>query len=161
MARYEVTYARDEGGWWIARVRGVSGVHSNGRTIAEARRRVREALALAVGDTAAERADLVDNVQLPASLRSRITGYRRVRAAEQKARNEALDVARILAPALVRNQRAGRRGAPRAVAPARPSARAAKEVGRSIRAGDLPRPGAVAHRRRACWEAVTQMSRFT
>jgi len=103
MARYEVTYARDEGGWWIARVRGVSGVHSNGRTIAEARRRVREALALAVGDTAAEKADLVDNVQLPASLRSRIKGYRRVRAAEQKARNEALDVARILAPALVRN----------------------------------------------------------
>ena len=103
MARCEVTYARDEGGWWIARVRGVSGVHSNGRTIAEARRRVREALALAVGDTAAEKADLVDNVQLPASLRSRIKGYRRVRAAEQKARNEALDVARILAPALVRN----------------------------------------------------------
>ena len=103
MARCEVTYARDEGGWWIARVRGVPGVHSNGRTIAEARRRVREALALAVGDTAAEKADLVDNVQLPASLRSRITGYRRVRAAEQKTRNEALDVARILAPALVRN----------------------------------------------------------
>ena len=93
MARCEVTYARDEGGWWIARVRGVPGVHSNGRTIAEARRRVREALALAVGDTAAEKADLVDNVQLPASLRSRITGYRRVRAAEQKTRNEALDVA--------------------------------------------------------------------
>jgi predicted RNase H-like HicB family nuclease len=103
MARYEVIYARDEGGWWIARVRGVSGVHSNGRTIAEARRRVREALALAVGDTAAEKADLVDDVQIPASLRSRITSYRRVRAAEQKARNEALDVARILAPALVRN----------------------------------------------------------
>ena len=103
MARYEVSYARDEGGWWIARVRGVSGVHSNGRTIAEARRRVREALALAVGDTAAEKADLVDDVQIPASLRSRITSYRRVRAAEQKARNEALDVARILAPALVRN----------------------------------------------------------
>jgi predicted RNase H-like HicB family nuclease len=103
MARYEVIYARDEGGWWIARVRGVAGVHSNGRTIAEARRRVREALALAVGDTAAEKADLVDDVQIPASLRSRITSYRRVRAAEQKARNEALDVARILAPALVRN----------------------------------------------------------
>jgi predicted RNase H-like HicB family nuclease len=102
MARYDVTYARDEGGWWIARVRGVRGVHSNGRTIAEARRRVREALALAVGDDLAGRARLVDDVRLPRSLRSRIDGYRRVRAAERKARDEAHEAARILAPALVR-----------------------------------------------------------
>jgi predicted RNase H-like HicB family nuclease len=102
MARYNVTYDRDEGGWWIARIRGVRGVHSNGRTIAEARRRVREALALAVGDGVAEHADLIDDVRLPGSLRSRIAGYRRVREAELKARDEALEVARVLAPALVR-----------------------------------------------------------
>lgn len=61
--KYKVRYQRDEDGWWIARVLGVAGVHSNGRTIEEARRRVREALSLAVDD--AETAELVDDVRLP------------------------------------------------------------------------------------------------
>jgi predicted RNase H-like HicB family nuclease len=42
MNSYAVVYERDEEGWWIARVVGVRGVHSNGRTIEEARRRVRD-----------------------------------------------------------------------------------------------------------------------
>ena len=69
MARYVVTYERDEAGWWIAEVRGVAGVNSDGRTVADARRRVREALALAVGDAAAEAAELADEVKLPAAAR--------------------------------------------------------------------------------------------
>ncbi|HET8733818.1 MAG TPA: type II toxin-antitoxin system HicB family antitoxin [Anaeromyxobacteraceae bacterium] len=102
MRTYAVTYTRDEGGWWIARVGGVKGVHSNGRTIAEARRRVREALALAIGEAPAEAARLVDDVRLPAPIRSRIEGYRKVQAAERKARDEAQAAARALAPTLVR-----------------------------------------------------------
>jgi len=100
--RFKVSYERDGGGWWIARIGSVRGVHSNGRTIAEARRRVREALSLAVGEAVAERAELVDDVHLPAALRSRIEGYRRVRATERLAREEAHEAARLLAPALVR-----------------------------------------------------------
>jgi predicted RNase H-like HicB family nuclease len=69
MAKYTVTYARDEAGWWIAEVQGVAGVNSDGRTVADARRRVREALALAVGDAAAEAAELVDQVRLPGETR--------------------------------------------------------------------------------------------
>jgi predicted RNase H-like HicB family nuclease len=65
MRKYVVTYERDEAGWWIAEVQGVAGVNSDGRTVSDARRRVREALALAVGDAAAEAADLVDRVKLP------------------------------------------------------------------------------------------------
>jgi len=67
--RYVVTYQRDEGGWWIAELHGVPGVNSDGRTLADARRRVREALSLAVGDQEAERADLVDDVKLPAAVK--------------------------------------------------------------------------------------------
>jgi predicted RNase H-like HicB family nuclease len=69
MAKYVVTYERDEAGWWISHVQGVAGVNSDGRTVADARRRVREALALAIGDDAAEAAELVDDVKLPADLR--------------------------------------------------------------------------------------------
>jgi len=69
MAKYTVTYERDEAGWWIAEVQGVAGVNSDGRTVADARRRVREALALAVGDAAAEAAEFVDDVKLPGDAR--------------------------------------------------------------------------------------------
>jgi len=69
MVKYTVTYERDEAGWWIAEVQGVAGVNSDGRTVADARRRVREALALAVGDQAAEAAEFIDDVKLPSKAR--------------------------------------------------------------------------------------------
>jgi predicted RNase H-like HicB family nuclease len=72
MAKYAVTYERDEAGWWIAEVHGVAGVNSDGRTVADARRRVREALALAVGDLAAEAAEFVDDVKLPGEARKAV-----------------------------------------------------------------------------------------
>ena len=69
MVKYTVIYERDEAGWWIAEVQGVAGVNSDGRTVADARRRVREALALAVGDQAAEAAEFIDDVKLPSEAR--------------------------------------------------------------------------------------------
>lgn len=102
MTRYRVSYERDEAGWWIARVHGVQGVHSNGRTIAEARRRVREALSLAIGDESAEKAEFHDDVMLPAAIKARVASYRKVRAAEQKAQEQAQNMARGLAGSLVR-----------------------------------------------------------
>jgi predicted RNase H-like HicB family nuclease len=47
---YRVAYERDESGWWVATVRGVRGCHTQGRTVDEARRRIREALGLFVDD---------------------------------------------------------------------------------------------------------------
>ena len=47
---YRVSYERDELGWWVASVRGVRGCHTQGRTVDEARRRIREALELFVDD---------------------------------------------------------------------------------------------------------------
>ncbi len=81
---YTVTFERDEEGWWVASVREVAGCHTQGRTIEQARRRVREALALFVDD--ADDADLVDDVKLPA-------GARRALAQCEKARRQAKDVA--------------------------------------------------------------------
>jgi predicted RNase H-like HicB family nuclease len=56
---YHVTYDRDESGWWVASVRGIRGCHTQGRTVDEARRRIRKALDLFVDD--AQSANLVDN----------------------------------------------------------------------------------------------------
>ena len=70
---YQVDYERDESGWWIASVAGVKGCHTQGRTVDEARRRIREALGLFVGD--ADSATLVDHVKLPAGARRAIETY--------------------------------------------------------------------------------------
>jgi predicted RNase H-like HicB family nuclease len=58
--QYEVVYQRDETGWWQARVPQIPGCHTQGRTVEEARRRIREALSLFVDDTdTAEFSDVV------------------------------------------------------------------------------------------------------
>ena len=47
---YHVAYERDESGRWVASVRGVRGCHTQGRTVDEARRRIREAMELFIDD---------------------------------------------------------------------------------------------------------------
>ena len=100
MAAYDVTYERDDGGWWIVRVHGVEGVHSDGRTIADARRRAREALALAIGDGAAEAADFKEKVELPAEIDARLREYRKVGSQAEAAQTKALEQSRELAQRL-------------------------------------------------------------
>ena len=67
MNKYVVRYGRDPTGVWIASVSKVRGCHTHGRTLDQARERIREALGLFVDD--ADRAKLVDQVQLPPSAR--------------------------------------------------------------------------------------------
>ncbi len=62
MSRYRVVLERDESGAWIATVPAVGGCHSYGRSLVEAKRRVREALALWVDD--ADTAELTDDVRI-------------------------------------------------------------------------------------------------
>jgi predicted RNase H-like HicB family nuclease len=102
MARYVVSYERDEGGWWTAELRGVPGVNSDGRTIADARRRVREALSLAIGDEPAENAELVDDVKLPADVRRAVRRAVATRARADKLQAAALAATRTLVKELTR-----------------------------------------------------------
>ena len=83
MSTYKVVYDRDESGSWIAKVPSVPGCHSYGRTIEQARERVREALDLWVRD--ASSAYLVDDVRLPSRLRATV---KRARVARKKAEQE-------------------------------------------------------------------------
>jgi len=41
---YKATVERDEAGWWVATVRGVPGLHTQGRTLKQVRERAQEAL---------------------------------------------------------------------------------------------------------------------
>jgi len=102
MARYVVTYERDEGGWWIAELHGVPGVNSDGRTVSDARRRVREALSLAIGDEAAERADLVDDVKLPAEVKRAVRRAVATRTRAERLQAAAQDATRTLVKELTR-----------------------------------------------------------
>jgi predicted RNase H-like HicB family nuclease len=74
---YRVLYERDESGWWVASVSGVRGCQTQGRTVDEARRRIREALGLFVDD--ARKAILVDVVKLPSAATKAIRAYASLR----------------------------------------------------------------------------------
>lgn len=65
--KYKVIYERDEDGWWVACVEGVPGCHTQGKTIAQARNRIKEALELFVEDL--DDAEIIDQVKLPSGIR--------------------------------------------------------------------------------------------
>jgi predicted RNase H-like HicB family nuclease len=90
-----VAYERDESGRWVASVRGVRGCHTQGRTVNEARRRIRQALELFVDD--ARKALIVDDVKLPSDATRAIRAYAALRKkAEQEDRRAALAARRAV-----------------------------------------------------------------
>ena len=95
MSTYHVAYERDESGWWVASVRGVRGCHTQGRTVDEARRRIREAMELFVSN--ARSAKLVDDVKLPPTAAKAIRAYVSLRKrADQEDRRAALAARRAV-----------------------------------------------------------------
>lgn len=111
MKIYKVRLERDETGHWIATVPSVPGCHSYGRSLDEARRRIRQALALFVRD--ASRATLEDDIRLTpqvARLRRDALAARH-RAERQSARAAA--ATREAARVLTRDLRVGVRDAGR------------------------------------------------
>jgi predicted RNase H-like HicB family nuclease len=74
---YHVAYERDESGWWVASVREIRGCHTQGRTVDEARRRIREAMGLFVDN--ARGAKIVDDIKLPAGAKKAISTYAKLR----------------------------------------------------------------------------------
>lgn len=77
---FRVVYTRN-GRWWVAQVRDAPAAITQGRTIAEARRRVREVLGLAIGSNArAHRAALLDDVRLPHQVRQALNAVSESRA---------------------------------------------------------------------------------
>lgn len=75
---YKITFERDaDSDWWLARAPQVPGCHAQGRTVDEARRRIREALGLFVDD--ADHADLQETVKMPAEVVRTVKAYKSLR----------------------------------------------------------------------------------
>ena len=109
MSTYKVVYDRDESGVWIAKVPSVPGCHSYGRTIEQARERVREALDLWVRD--ASTAYLADDVRLPSHLRASVKRARVARAKAEQENERAQRTAARAATELTRDWRVSLRDA--------------------------------------------------
>jgi len=104
MKRYRVVYGLDESGHWIATVPRVKGCHTYGRSLSEARARIREALGLFVDDAA--RAELTDEIRLPAEMRRLVVSFRAARERAESERKQAEVAARQLAERLSRRDAA-------------------------------------------------------
>lgn len=95
---YRVLFQIDESGAWIVSVPAVRGCHTYGRSLVEARRRIREALALWVKD--ADKAELEEEVRLPARARQALNRTRAVRARAEaegeRAQGATVETARML-----------------------------------------------------------------
>lgn len=96
--RYTVVFEQDESGAWIAWVPAVHGCHTYGRSLNEARKRIREALSLFVRN--ARTAELSEQIRLPAEVRQAVrrgtSARRRADRATQEAQRAATDAARRL-----------------------------------------------------------------
>lgn len=101
---YRVVYELDESGHWIATVPRVKGCHTYGRSLSEARARIREALGLFVEDAA--RARLADEIHLPADMRRLVVSFRAARGRAERERKHADAVARRLSERLSRRDAA-------------------------------------------------------
>ncbi len=104
MKSYRVVYEIDESGHWIAKVPRVRGCHTYGRSLSEARSRIREALGLFVAD--AEGAQLIDDIRLPTAMRRLVDAYRVARGRAERERKQAEAAARRLAGRLSRRDAA-------------------------------------------------------
>lgn len=68
--KYTVRYELDpDSGWWVATVPEVAGCLTQGKSLRQAESRIREALALCLGDEAAEAAELERDIRLPPDLK--------------------------------------------------------------------------------------------
>ncbi len=91
---YKLKLYRDEDGAWIAEVPSVAGVRSDGRSLEEARRNVREALGLAddqeITEAMAAAAVFVDDIDLPIGGQNAIAVARAARELANEAEARAV-----------------------------------------------------------------------
>jgi len=106
---YRAVFERDESGAWLARVPSIRGCHTYGRTLEQARRRLREALSLWVDD--ADSADLIEEIRLPARASKAIRASKEQRARAEATRSAAQSSTAKAARTLVEELHLGLRDA--------------------------------------------------
>ena len=81
---YRAVYEREPDGRWTVEIPKVKGCHTYGRTIEQARERIREALGLYVDN--AETAEIDDDVRMPGSVKVAVRNAHQMRLQLEKAR---------------------------------------------------------------------------
>ena len=93
-----VVYEKGNDGLWFVEVPSVRGCHTQGKSVAQARERIREALGLFRDD--ADRVELKEEFKLPAELRNMVVHFLATRAKAKALEVEAQAAARKAAAAL-------------------------------------------------------------
>jgi len=99
VSQYKVIYKLDAAGEWTARVRGLRRCRGRGRTLRQARKRLRAALGRF--DDEPHRADLVEDVSLPPPARALLVRHWAARRRARSVEARAQEAARRAAEALV------------------------------------------------------------
>ena len=99
MKRYTAIFEREESGSWLARIPSIRGCQTYGRTLEQARTRLREALGLWIDRP--EDAVIEEAIRLPADLRAAVQRSRRTRKRAERERENAQEQTRAAAEALV------------------------------------------------------------
>jgi predicted RNase H-like HicB family nuclease len=107
---YTAVYEQDHTGWWFVSVPELPGCHTQGRTLARSRERIREAIALWLDADEAE-LEIADDVHLPEPARQATARAREARQRAQQAQEAALATTRKAARALVHCSRLSTRDA--------------------------------------------------
>lgn len=101
---FEYDIDEKAGPGWLVSVPSVQSCHTDGRSLAEARRNIREALAVCLDDEArdaiAEAAIFDEDIRLPASMRGAARRFAKARAAAAKAKADSAEAARALTETL-------------------------------------------------------------
>jgi len=103
---YTAVFEMDHTGWWYVSVPELPGCHSQGRTLARARERIREAVALWL-DVDEEAFDLAEDVRLPEEARQVAADARAAREHAHQAQQDALATTKAAARTLARGGRLG------------------------------------------------------
>ncbi len=106
VATYTAVYERDESGAWLVHVPELAGCHTYGRSLAQARKRLREAFELCFDDDAkAERAwpNVVHDIKMPAGARKAVDAYQRARRHSEDAERAASERSRAAVRLLVQD----------------------------------------------------------
>jgi hypothetical protein len=98
---FRVELEIDEAGWWVATVKGVPGVHTQGRSIRQALRRVRSALEAA--GLPGKSASLDPEFRIGQRLTAKVRKARQARKRAERSHAEAQELLREVATALTRN----------------------------------------------------------
>ena len=90
MSQHRVLLEVDTDGTWLVRALDIQGCHSYGRSLSEARKNIREAIALFADDP--DDIQLVEVHRLPRPVRTAVTACRRARQEAEAAGDVALRV---------------------------------------------------------------------